>query len=78
LAEDDTPDSCVARSAALGTDLMCDAVAEAIKPHQVRFLTEAPASVAAGTMELGNLAKRKIGRDLPRLIRSDLDARHRV
>lgn len=79
LAEDDTPESCLARSGALGADLMCDAVAEAIKSHEVRLDAEAsPTSVAADTMERGNLAMRRFRRSLPGLIRRDLDARHRV
>ena len=79
LAEDDTPESCLGRSGALGADLMCDTVAEAIKSHEVRFYAEAPrTSVAADTFELGNLAKRKIRQGLPRLIMSELSARHRV
>ena len=79
LAEDDTPEICLARSGALGTDLMCDVVEAVIRSREIRYCTEAPPnSVVADTSELGNLAMHKFRRGLPRLIRSDLDARHRV
>jgi len=79
LAEDDTPESCLARSVALGTDLMCDVVAEAMRSHEIRLdAEESPMGAVANAIEVGNLAKRRIRRGLPGLIRSDLDARHRV
>lgn len=79
LVEDETIESCFARSVALGTELMCEAVGEIIETGIARVFPQ-PQFGGYTFLErtMTDEMKDAIRRDLPHLIRRDLQLRYAV
>jgi hypothetical protein len=77
LAEDDTLETCLARSTVLGTELLCEIVHELIETKEARVFPQPQLTGRTFLQrEMTNGIRREVRRDLQRnLIRRDIDRR---